>query len=84
MLALRLLILADVCAEGLKAKHLQDKSQLEQKLFFGFEHPEDSEEFLQPPAKGGWPSIWTWKEVRDFIARHRLLEASFHQGLLGH
>ena len=84
VLALRLLILADVCAEGLKAKHRQDKSQLEQKLFFGFEHPEDPEEFLQPPAKGGWPSIWTWKEVRDFIARHRLFEASFHQGLLGH
>ena len=84
LLALRLMILADVCSEGLKVSSRRHPAREEQKLFFGFEHPEDPAEFLQPPEKGEWPSIWTWVEVRDFIARHNLFEACFHQGLLGH
>ena len=84
LLALRLMILADVCSEGLKVSSRRHPAREEQKLFFGFEHPEDPAEFLQPPEKGEWPSIWTWVEVRDFVARHNLFEACFHQGLLEH
>ena len=55
-LVLRFLVLADVSAQGLRAREGKDKSLKNPKLFFGFEHPEDPEEFLRSPETGPWPS----------------------------
>ena len=83
-LVLRFLVLADVSAQGLRAREGKDKSLKNPKLFFGFEHPEDPEEFLRSPETGPWPSVWAWDEMREFADRHGMYEACFHQGLLGH
>ena len=84
LLFFRFILLADVSAEGLRARQVRDNDLKMPKLFFGCEHPEDPQEFLPLPEEGQWPSVGVWPEVRSFVRRHQLFEACFHQGLLGH
>ena len=94
LLILRTIVLAEASNEGLEAtaaEGLASKSQPHVKgswlLFFGMEHPEDPFEYLSPhlvPNAQLLPSIWKWPEVKSFVDRNGLHEASFHQGMLGH
>ena len=83
-LILRTLVLAEVAAQGLKAKSQAQTGPHDAGLFFAFEHPEDPREFLDGPLGKDLPTVWNWPEMRAFALRHKMLEACFHQGMLGH
>ena len=84
VLILRPILLAEVSAEGLRAKHKHSASGKMARLFFGLEHTEDPCEYLDTASGADWPTIWVWPDVQNFVTRHGLFEASFHQGMLGH
>ena len=96
ILLFRTLLLAEVAAQSLRAKHSRllssiDKSPQRQeavkgisKLFFGLEHPEDPQDYLGVGSGRDWSTIGVWPEVRSFCKRHGMFEACFHQGMLGH
>ena len=94
LLILRTIILAEASNAGLEAARDAKGSADSEAgvssgwlLFFGMEHPEDPLEYLSAQKvedKEEVPSIWVWPELRQFVERNGLYEASFHQGMLGH
>ena len=94
LLILRTVLLAEVSNEGLEAVRAAEGPAVSKpngrkgwSLFFGMEHPEDPLEYLskgQVKNPEQVPTIWEWKEIKDFVQRNGLYEASFHQGMLGH
>ena len=86
VMVFRMLVLAEVAAEGLKAKQSRRTSGTREMMrpVFGLEHPEDPKNYLDHQLDRDWPTIWVWPEVRCFIQRHQMYEACFHQGMLGH
>ena len=84
VLILRTLVLAEVAAEGLKVRSRDQTGPHKTGLFFAFEHPEDPKQFLDGPLSKDLPTVWSWPELRAFASRHKMFEASFHQGMLGH
>ena len=51
---------------------------------FLMEHPEDPMEYLREDEAKDFPSVWDWKELREFAQRHGLAMVSFDQGRCGH
>ena len=86
VLMFRMLVLAELAAEGLKAKQSRKTSGTREmmRLFFGLEHPEDPRKYLDHQQDRDWPTIWVWPEVRRFIQLHQMYEACFHHRMLGH
>ena len=84
VLMIRFLLLAEVAVQGLACQEGLD--QIERKLFFLLEHPEDPAEYMPRRAESEptFASIWQWPEIATFTKRHGLAQASFHQGSLGH
>ena len=90
LLILRAIILAEASNTGLEAARDAKGSVNSEAgvpsgwlLFFGMEHPEDPLEYLSAQKvedKEEVPSIWVWPELRQFVERNGLYEASFHQG----
>ena len=56
------------------------------KVYFGWEHPRDPEEYVgdDSPPKYGWPSWWSFEEWKTYCALYDLFECTFDQGLFGH
>ncbi len=82
VLLLRFVVLAEVAAAGLNDAEASEKHRA---LYLALEHPEDPLEYRPRASFNVEPAtIWQWPEIKQFIQRHSLLEASFHQGVLGH
>ena len=51
---------------------------------FLMEHPADPLEYMENTNGHDYPSIWEWKEIKDFVAKFGLVKISFDQGGTGH
>ena len=90
LLILRTILLAEASNDGLEAVRIakrESSSRASERkgwsLFFGLELPEDPLQYLtegQIVDPQNVPTIWEWPEVKEFIRRNGLYEASFHQG----